>query len=253
MRTERRKGIAGEIVAKTHRNTQHTRDSRRTVVSSSTGGRRATGRRSRRSLSKSRDSVATQPTEHPCSELGTDGQIRAALDGLLARRNERDRQGRFTHDNTARLTSLDRSGQLRAALAPLKADMVQRVRVQLGADDDDAPETLLGMIDAYCEARLLRSSAFVRMSQLGGFVTIKGKARALLQVWGSAFDREIRAGTLLGLTRRAKRTMSPSEWLASLPSSDEQHETDNTEAAADLQVEPGGSANGHDDDTHIDD
>ena len=72
------------------------------------------------------------------------------------------------------------------------------------------------MIDAYAEARLLRSSAFVRLSQLGGYMTAKGKARALLGTWASAFDREMRAAERLGLVRRARKAQSPVEWLQSL-------------------------------------
>jgi hypothetical protein len=168
-------------------------------------------------LSKSADfwtqpSVAISAAE-PAAELGNVGQIIA---GLVARHDQRDARGRFTLDNTGHMKGLDHSEQLREALEPLKRDLVQRVRLQLGADVDDAPETLLGMIDGYAEARLLRSSAFVRLAQLGGFVTSKGKARALLTTWGSAFDREMRAAERLGLVRRARRTQSPREWLESL-------------------------------------
>jgi hypothetical protein len=180
----------------------------------------------------------------PTAEVGTDGQIRAALDGLVARTNERDHKGRFQRDNTGRLSTLEYSAQLRAALEPLKRDMVERVRVQLAADTDDAPETLLGLIDGYVEARLLRSSAFVRLAQLGGFMTSKGKARALLSTWGAAFDRELRAADKLGLQRRARRTQTPIEWLESLqPANDQPQEGQHDDAehehdAAETDTDP---------------
>jgi hypothetical protein len=205
----------GEVVEKPV-NARQNADSKR-VREKETRVRR---RKSAILLSKSADStgsrtVASSAAE-PGAELDNDGQIGAALGGLLARANERDSKGRFTRDNAAHLRTLEHSGQLRAALAPLKQELVERVRVQLGADTDDAPETLLGVIDAYAEARLLRSSAFVRLSQLGGFMTSKGKARALLSTWGAAFDREMRAAERLGLVRRARRAQTPIEWLRSL-------------------------------------
>jgi hypothetical protein len=177
-----------------------------------------------------------KPRQEPGAELGIDGHIGAALGGLLARRSERDSKGRFTRDNTGHLGGLEHSMQLRAALEPLKRDMVLSVRRQLAADSDNAPETLLGVIDAYCEARLLRSSAFVRLSQLGGFMTSKGKARALLGTWASAFDREMRAAERLGLERRSKSiSKSPRAWLEALDNNadgEEEHTTDETEPEA---------------------
>lgn len=181
-----------------------------------------------KSLSKLRDSEGARPSSEPSAELDDAGRIGAALGDLLARRNERDNKGRFTRDNAAHLITLENSGQLRAALEPLKLELVERVRMQLAADTDDAPETLLGVIQAYAEARLLRSSAFIRLSQLGGFMTAKGKARALLSTWGAAFDREMRAAERLGLVRRARRTQTPREWLESLDDARQRegHQTD---------------------------
>lgn len=159
---------------------------------------------SRELLRKSRDLSARPSVEQPDAELAHAGRIGAALGGLLARTSERDNKGRFTRDNAAHLTTLEHSSQLRAALEPLKRELIARMRIQLCADVEDAPETLLGVIDAYAEARLLRSSAFVRLAQLGGFMTSKGKARALLSTWGAAFDREMRAAEKLGLERKAR-------------------------------------------------
>ena len=184
----------------------------------------------------SRNSAA----ENPPQELGIDGQIGAALGGLLARREERDSKGRFTHENTAHLGTLEHSMQLWAALEPLKQEMTRRVRRQLAVDTDDAAETLLGVIDGYVEARLLRSSAFVRLSQLGGFMTSKGKARALLGTWASAFDREMRAAERLGLEPRSKDvTKSPRAWLESLGNKQEDEEEEHREQTPDAIEQTG--------------
>jgi hypothetical protein len=158
-------------------------------------------------------------------EIANDGRIRDVLNTLLAKMNERDAGGRFTSANTAHLQTLEHSAQLWVALEPLKLEMTTRVRAQLAADGDDAAETLLGTIDAYVEARLLRSSAFVRLCQLGGFMTSKGRARALLSTWGSAFDREMRAAEKLGLERRARRVSeSVREFLDRERAEREQHD-----------------------------
>jgi hypothetical protein len=211
------------------RNVRKSADSGRAPDRQSRVPGRARARRTAKSLSTPADSASAKPADEPTAELATDGLISAALDGLVARTNERDSKGRYTRDNAAHLRTLEHSTQLRAALEPLKREIVQRVRLQLAADTDDAPETLLGVIDAYAEARLLRSSAFVRLSQLGGFMTAKGKARALLSTWGAAFDREMRAAERLGLVRRARRTQTPIEWLQSLDNNDQQQEGHNDE------------------------
>jgi hypothetical protein len=156
------------------------------------------------------------------AEHRIDGRIRDVLNELVSR-PQRGANGRFVAGNPAHLEGLEHSAQLKAALAPLKRELADRVRVQLAADTEDAPETLLGVIDMYCEARLLRSSAFIRMSQLGGFMTSKGKARALLGTWASAFDREMRAVERLGLARQTRHVQhSTRDWLLN----DDDHDDD---------------------------
>lgn len=122
-------------------------------------------------LSKSADSAGASRgdprVDEPRAELPNDGQIQNVIAELVARADQRDAKGRFTTANTGHLGTLEHSEQLWRALQPLKGEMVTRVRVQLGADTDDAAETLLGVIDAYTEARLLRSSAFVRAVSIG--------------------------------------------------------------------------------------
>lgn len=145
----------------------------------------------------------------PSAEPGNDGRIRAALDAVLSAPVRDPQSGQFVRGIVR--TGAD-SQLFWSTLAPIKADIVGRVRAQLAVENDDGRETLLGMIDAYAEARLLRQSAFLRMSSQGGPVTTKGKTRGLLQAWGSFFDREMRAAERLGLERRQKETLA--DWFA---------------------------------------
>lgn len=236
LRRPERNGSTGEgsgEVVKKPANARKSRDSKPAQEHKTRVPKGARARRGPKSLGKSPVSSIAEPGTEPAAEVATDGRIGTALGGLLARANERDAKGRFTRDNAAHLQTLEHSTQLRAALEPLKRELVTRVRLQLAADTDDAPETLLGVVDAYAEARLLRSSAFVRLSQLGGFMTAKGKARALLSTWAAAFDREMRAAERLGLVRRARRTQTPIEWLESLGNDQQQQEGHDDEHALD--------------------
>lgn len=155
-------------------------------------------------------------TATPARELENDGRIQAALDGLLAKSLDRDpKTGRFTH---GRVTTGAESHGFFADLAPVKADIVKSIRAQLAADTDDAPPTLLALIDAYAEAHLLRKSTFMQLASRGGPITNKGKVRGLLSAWGSFFDREVRAAEKLGLVRVSRNVNeSPREWLMRSP------------------------------------
>ena len=153
-------------------------------------------------------------TDAPSAEPGNDGRIRTALDGLLSRSLARDETtGRFTH---GKVTTGAESRGLFEDLAPVKADIVASVRLQLAADTDDAPPTLLHSIDAYADAYLLRKATFMQLAQRGGPVTNKGKVRGLLQAWCSFLDRELRLVQMLGLERKQRdATLSAAEWLMS--------------------------------------
>lgn len=215
-----------------HRNARKIADSgvTRDCTSGAARGKRAKSRMKARVFSSFSDAPAGLTTraseaDSPAPERSHDGRIGDALTELAGRPARDQQTGRFIAGNPAHLEGLEYSQQLKAALAPLKRELIERVRGQLAADGD-APETLLGVIDMYCEARLLRSSAFVRMSQLGGFMTSKGKARALLKTWESAYDRELRAAERLGLERRARSVKSTREWLLDAHDEREQHDTD---------------------------
>lgn len=148
-------------------------------------------------------------------QLGLDGpdpRLSATLDSLLARSLRRDaKTGRFVH---GRVTTGAESRQYWADLAPLKAEIIGAVRAQLAADGDDAPPTLMALIDGYAEAHLLRRSTFLQLCLRGGPLTSKGRVRGLLAAWGAFFDRELRAADKLGLARVARPVAeSPREWL----------------------------------------
>lgn len=167
----------------------------------------SSGPESRHEMASPRTEVAPPAVE----EIGNDGRIRSALDTMLSKSLERDDKGRFVHGH---VTTGAESRGFFDDLAPVKADIVTSVRAQLAADHDDAPPTLLALIDAFAEAHLLRKATFMQLASRGGPITNKGRVRGLLAAWGSFFDREIRAAERLGLQRQSRPVAeSPREWL----------------------------------------
>jgi hypothetical protein len=77
----------------------------------------------------------------------------------------------------------------------------------------DAAETLRGLQDAYCEARLFRSAMFVRLVEQGGPITGKGRMRALYTAYLGALDREMKLAQALGLERKPKPVESVGDIL----------------------------------------
>lgn len=151
-------------------------------------------------------------------ELGADGPavedcIREALDHLASKPANDPATGQFTGSALASGKTLERSSQFWAAVDAAKRDLLASVRNDSGLDGD-APETLRGLQEGYCEARLFRSAMFVRLVDLGGPITSKGKARALYTAYLSALDRETKLALALGLERKTKRTRTLGEVLA---------------------------------------
>jgi hypothetical protein len=185
-----------------------------------------------------RESSGEKPRQEPGGERGFDGQIHAALDGLLGRSLMRGDDGRFV---AGKAKTGEYADGFWRELEPVKAGIVSRVRRQLAVDDDDGRETLINLIDGYAEAHLLRKSTFMQLARRGGPVTNKGKVRGLLQAWGTFFDREMRAAERLGLERRSKAiSKSPRAWLESLDDrqaeGEEEREHDDNEPGADTQT-----------------
>lgn len=225
-------------VSKTRRNTREIARSSRAEEHESSARARVRTQKSSKSLNKSADSAAArsrevQPTT-PTDEVGIDGQIERVVETLITQPAHDPSTGRFVRGE---FKTFEHSAAFWSAVEPIKAEIVTRTRHQLAADDDDAPETLINLIDGYAEAVLLRKSAFARMCQQGGPVTSKGKTRGLLQAWGTFFDRELRAAERLGLRRRARRTQSPAEWLDSLDTTQHNERSDNDEPGSDTETE----------------
>ncbi len=136
--------------------------------------------------SDSNDSnVVVQPAVQrgaPSAEFAPNGlpettTLREVLDGLAARPKQHPVTGKFIKGGLASGKTLARSEAFWSAVAPVKADLVARVRTDLA--HHDAPETLVGLMDAYAEVRLFRQAMFLRLVELGGPITSKGRARAL--------------------------------------------------------------------------
>jgi hypothetical protein len=144
-------------------------------------------------------------SEHE-TEVGANGPdvdacVREALEALAAKQ-ARD-HGRFTVGNIDAGRTLWRSEGFWAAVETAKRELVASVRADIAADDT-AAQTLLGLMDAYAEVRLFRSAMFVRLVELGGPITAKGKQRALYTAYLGALDRETKLAQQLGLERRSK-------------------------------------------------
>jgi hypothetical protein len=153
----------------------------------------------------------------PAGELGANGRdasasVREALD-RLAHQPERDAaSGRFVQGTLASGGTLERSEQFWSAVEPAKQELVSRVRTDLAVDASTV-EALRGLVDAYAEVRLFRTSMFLRLVDQGGPITTKGKARALYRAYLDALDRETKLAQVLGLERRSKQAASPVEYL----------------------------------------
>lgn len=154
--------------------------------------------------------MSAPTTSAPSEELGTNGRVAEALESIRARPGRDPETGQFLPGNIEAGRSLSRSEALWSALAPAKAALVGKLRADLALEQGGAAATLEGLVDAYAEARLLRSSLFARMADEGGPVTTKGKTRALFAAWLSAVDRETKLATVLGLERR-QRPVDPLE------------------------------------------
>ena len=141
------------------------------------------------------------------------GSVTEALERLQGQSGRDPVTGQFIAGNTAAGKTLARSEVFWHAVDDTKRELVERTKSAL-AVDNSTPETLLGLIDGYAEARLLRMALFQQLVSVGGPVTVKGKSRPLYAAWGQAFDRELKAAVTLGLERAAKPVASPMDYLA---------------------------------------
>ena len=153
---------------------------------------------------------ADEPREHG---RDTAERVDEALDGLLQRPQRDAESGKFVKGNVVGGKTLARSLHFWKSVEEAKRELVQRLEVDLGAADGAGPETLLGLIDAYAEARLFRHAMFRRLVELGGPITTKGKARVLYSSYLQALDRETRLALALGLDRRPQPAPTLSELM----------------------------------------
>lgn len=149
----------------------------------------------------------------PPQELPTEGHVRTALDDLAQAPTRDNATGRFVPGNIAAGKTLARSAHFWDAVGAAKLELVERLRADLAVDDGNGAETMIGLIHAYSEVRLFRHAMFVRLVELGGPITTKGKARALYTSYLSSLDREIRLAQVLGLERRAATVPTLVEWM----------------------------------------
>ena len=132
-----------------------------------------------------------------------DACVREALDSLQRRSGRDPQTGRFVVANVEAGGTLARSDAFWSAVAGAKAQIVASVCADLGGESGLAT-TLSGLIDGYAEARLFRQAMGVRLMEMGGPVTGKGKGRMLYTAYLGALDREMKLAQLIGLERRAK-------------------------------------------------
>ena len=168
----------------------------------------------RPSVSKAAENAAPEPSqEHLKHGRDTAGRVDEALDGLLQRPQRDAESGKFVKGNVVGGKTLARSQHFWKSVEEAKRELVQRLEVDLGAADGAGPETLLGLIDAYAEARLFRHAMFRRLVELGGPITTKGTARVLYSSYLQALDRETRLALALGLERRPQPAPTLSELM----------------------------------------
>jgi hypothetical protein len=155
------------------------------------------------------DGVATsEAASGPTHELGANGsveeRVRDVVTALAAKPTHDRVTGRFVTGSVGgRAKTLAHSRHLLDALAPVKHDVVARVLADRGLDAD-APEVLAGTVDGYAECRLLRQALWVRLIELGGPVTSKGKQRAMFTAYLKALKQEAELARAIGFERQCK-------------------------------------------------
>jgi len=164
--------------------------------------------------------LSAEPIEagaEPSRERGGNGRlveadIRQVIASLTSRPQRDPVTQQFVAGNVDAGKSLEHSAQLWAALAPAKRELVEQVKADRGVNGESAT-TFTGLVDAYAEVTLLRKSMFIRLADLGGPITTKGKARALYGAYLGALDREVKLAQVIGLERRPKPVASPLDYI----------------------------------------
>jgi hypothetical protein len=161
------------------------------------------------------DATTNEPSDKPDSDgLAIQSGVRAVLEDLSSRPTRDPVSGKFiAGHHAAGNGTLQGSQAWLSAIEPLKDEIVEQLVADFGMDGNTA-FTMSGLMDGFAEAHLLRKAMFIRMSELGGPITGKGKMRALYRAYLAALDREIKLAQLLGLERRPRQLpRTPSEAL----------------------------------------
>jgi AcrR family transcriptional regulator len=146
----------------------------------------------------------TAPNGTPLAAPDVTERVRDVLSTLAAQPARDPVTNRFVAQTLAGGKTLLRSEQYWRAIEPLKQELVATVHRDQ-ALDDTTPETLRGLIDGYAEARLFRTSMFLRLVDQGGPITSKGRMRALYKAYLDALDRETKLAQVIGLARKTKQ------------------------------------------------
>lgn len=155
----------------------------------------------------------TEPPVLPFVRPDVPQQVGAALDALAARpvRNEK---GQWAKDGEGFSgTTLERSAAFWQTVEPVKQQLIDSVRHDLALEPGAASEAMQGVIEMYVESRLFRTSLFVRLVEVGGPLTSRGKTKSLYRAYLSALDRELKLAQVLGLERKPKRTQTLADLL----------------------------------------
>jgi hypothetical protein len=126
----------------------------------------------------------------------------------------RGRDGRFQSGNIAALVVGDRSMRFWRAQADARRAIEAELLSDAGFRPDDAPAALRLAVEAITQATLIQRSAFERIGEAGGPLTIRGRGRRAFLVWLQASDRLDRSLRLVGLERKARPVPTVAEYIA---------------------------------------
>jgi hypothetical protein len=112
--------------------------------------------------------------------------------------------GRFLPGHTASMVVGSRSAAFWRAHAAERAAIEQELISDAGFAPEDAPAALRLAVEGIAQATVVLRSAFERIGEAGGPLTMTGRGRRAFVVWLQTFDRLERGLRLVGLQRRSK-------------------------------------------------
>jgi hypothetical protein len=98
--------------------------------------------------------------------------------------------------------------------------MAEALLADAGYTREDAPVALRTAVDGLTQAAVLRDAMFVRVVELGGPTSERGRRRSAVDLWVAASDRAERLLRLVGLERSTKR-INVAERIAAFHGGDE--------------------------------